>query len=553
MSKYTGTFPNIKTLYTHADLIAAMNAWAKKIAGEKYHYVTWKSNDTETHTCPICEGRKYNDHFGWNCIGFAFAVWHHGGNLKTKCSCHVISNEQGEKIARAKTDAEALKFARSYVGTNDIKVIRNKGKNIAKSKLKAGDICLMFKGNTYKHTWYYMGDGKVADSTGSGSVANNIAIRKYTNYTARVVIRYTGKANTYRMYLKKNDSGEEVKNLQRFLNWSVKSGLVIDGEFGDKTDAAVKAFQKKCNLTVDGFFGEASLKAAEKFEVADPVVIPTTTPKTYTGVFPTITIKKTNAEVINDAVTWASWIAGDNSFHYGYTNKHGSSKSKDWHPNAHHNGCYFCGTNTNKGGRSKDGIVDFEKTYCCNPFVGAAWAHGGCVPKAIALCRKGSSWSFEKGGGYDTCSLFKKLGHPAKSKLKKGDVLCRSTHIALYIGNGKIAEAGSGDDNKKGSAKWNSSIRITTLTDSNYKKFPRVYRFNSSVNTTMAIRHGEVSERVRNTQKFLNWYFGVSITVDGLFGDITLKYVKAFQKKEGLTVDGVIGEQTIAKMKTVKR
>lgn len=807
MSKYTGDFPNIKIHYTHADVIADMKAWAKKIATEKYHYVTWKSNVTATHTCPICKGRKYDNYFGWNCIGFAFAIWHHGGNLPNKCNCHVIANEVGEKILKAKTDAEALKIAKSHIGLNDIQVIRNNGKAIPKSKAKAGDIALLFDGNTYKHTYFIMSDSKVADSTGSGSEANNI--RADRNFDGRyvsgmkVLIRYNGNGTKYRNYIKMGDSGTEVKKLQSFLNWAMNSGLVVDGSFGEKTDTAVRAFQTKCKISVDGCFGADSLAQAKAFDKSSTVVktkwkgadisawqdkisvanfkkakasgidyvllrvgytgssskkptidsvfehnyanaisagllvgvyyysLATTTAKAqteaefvikhlkgkkitypvyidmedntyqgkcskstlasvcnafcksiknagyipgvyaslswfnskigtitaehtkwvaqyykkcqykgaydmwqytssenvpgiakntdvswcykdfskvtkptpvveakkstdeiaqevidgkwgngservsrlrsasydpvtiqkkvnemltpkkskYSGTLPTLTLKKTNGEVIADAIKWAIWIAGDNSFHYGYT-------SKDKKINAHHNGCYFCGTNTTSGGRSKKGIVDYKKTYCCNPFVHAAWAHGGCVPKAMEICAKGSSWGFSKGGGYDASSLFTKLGHPAKSKLKAGDVLCRDTHVALYIGNGKIAEAASGDDNKKGSAKWNNSIHIITLTDSNYAKFPRVYRFNSSVNTTAIIKHGEVSERVRQWQMFLNWYFDGKVgTPDGYYGDNTLKWTKQFQeeaigKGQG---DGLIGKKTLAVAKSIEK
>ena len=186
--------------------------------------------------------------------------------------------------------------------------------------------------------------------------------------------------------------------------------------------------------------------------------------------------------------------------------------------------------------------------------MGAAWAHGGCVPKALELCQHCSSWDFHKGTGYDKSKLFTNLGHPSKSKLKAGDVLCRDTHVALYIGNGKIVQAGGGDDNKKGSAKWNKSISVATLTDANYKKFPRVHRFNGSVNTTAPLRHGEVSKRVKQLQMFLNWYNGKDVvTTDGIFGDHTWKYVKAFQTAQKLAVDGVVGENTIAKMKAVKK
>ena len=300
---------------------------------------------------------------------------------------------------------------------------------------------------------------------------------------------------------------------------------VIDGKWGSGNT-------RKKRLTDAGY--DYNLVQARVNEILSPKK------KTYSGALPSLTLKKTNAQVINDAIVWAIWIAGDNTFHYGYTNK---SKTI----NAHHNGCYFCGTNTDKGGRSKKGIVDYQHTYCCNPFVGAAWAHGGCIPKALSLCQKGSSWGFSKGSGYDASTLFTKLGHPVKSKLKKGDVLCRDTHVALYIGDGKIVEAGSGDDNKKGSTKWNNSISVKALTDANYKNFPRVYRFNSSVNTSMALRHGEVSDRVKLWQEFLNWYYDGKLgKTDRYFGDITLKWTKQFQKDNKLTVDGIVGTNTLA-------
>lgn len=170
------------------------NAWAKKIAADNnYHYVLW-TNNTKSHECPICKKHAKGKYYGWNCIGFAFAVWHHGGGLKNKCSCYAITNQIAEQMYRAKSVAAAEKIIRDRIGLKDIKVIRNK-KGIPKSQWRAGDICLKF-GSSYQHTFYYMGDGKIADSTGSsGKVANDkqIAVRSYKNYSAKIIIRYTGK------------------------------------------------------------------------------------------------------------------------------------------------------------------------------------------------------------------------------------------------------------------------------------------------------------------------------------------------------------------------
>lgn len=56
-------------------------------------------------------------------------------------------------------------------------------------------------------------------------------------------------------FVAKGSSGEGVTNTQSALNEVDGAGLEKDGKFGDKTEAAVKAFQAKAGLTVDGIVG----------------------------------------------------------------------------------------------------------------------------------------------------------------------------------------------------------------------------------------------------------------------------------------------------------
>ncbi len=51
------------------------------------------------------------------------------------------------------------------------------------------------------------------------------------------------------MVLKRGSKGESVKTLQEFLK------LTTDGDFGPKTEAAVKDWQKTHGLMVDGVVG----------------------------------------------------------------------------------------------------------------------------------------------------------------------------------------------------------------------------------------------------------------------------------------------------------
>ena len=64
--------------------------------------------------------------------------------------------------------------------------------------------------------------------------------------------------------LKKGSVGSDVKTLQELLN-QLGATLAVDGDFGSKTEAAVKAFQKKAGLKQDGKYGDqthAALMAA---------------------------------------------------------------------------------------------------------------------------------------------------------------------------------------------------------------------------------------------------------------------------------------------------
>ncbi len=56
------------------------------------------------------------------------------------------------------------------------------------------------------------------------------------------------------MLLKRGDNNENVKQLQ------IKLGLEPIGNFGPKTEEAVKAFQSKNGLTADGIVGDGTWK-----------------------------------------------------------------------------------------------------------------------------------------------------------------------------------------------------------------------------------------------------------------------------------------------------
>lgn len=64
---------------------------------------------------------------------------------------------------------------------------------------------------------------------------------------------------------------------------------------------------------------------------------------------------------------------------------------------------------------------------------------------------------------------------------------------------------------------------------------------------------GDKGINVERLQKFLNWCINAKLAVDGSFGPATVKAVKKFQKKYGLTVDGSFGPASLKKAKSIKK
>ncbi len=61
--------------------------------------------------------------------------------------------------------------------------------------------------------------------------------------------------------LKKGSQGQYVANLQGHLRDKVDASIKQDGYFGDATEKAVIAFQKKAGLTADGLVGKKTKEA----------------------------------------------------------------------------------------------------------------------------------------------------------------------------------------------------------------------------------------------------------------------------------------------------
>lgn len=121
------------------------------------------------------------------------------------------------------------------------------------------------------------------------------------------------------------------------------------------------------------------------------------------------------------AARWARLIAANNDFCYGTGSR------------SHHCGCYFCGTNVTGIKHAKKGDK-WDRTYCCNPFVWAAYVHGANFFKTCKNSGLSVDWWLKQ--KHKDKPMFKKIGYNVKySELKPGDVILKPNHhVKIYVG-----------------------------------------------------------------------------------------------------------------------
>lgn len=148
------------------------------------------------------------------------------------------------------------------------------------NNIEIGEACWM-----QGHIGVYVGNGLCVECTPAWS--NNVQItscnrtiagynrRDWTQHGKLPYVTYTGKNDetikpsstpTSKRELHLGDKGEDVKQLQKDL---IELGYDLgiwgaDGDFGNDTDKAVRAFQKNNGLDVDGWVGKNTYAAIEK-------------------------------------------------------------------------------------------------------------------------------------------------------------------------------------------------------------------------------------------------------------------------------------------------
>ena len=325
---------------------------------------------------------------------------------------------------------------------------------------------------------------------------------KYTGYVYKTYVSVTKTASSSSSSssatrLEKGSTGSDVKDLQTKLKKIGYYDAYVDGDYGDTTVAAVKAFQKKYNLTADGIAGKETLKKLDS--------------------------AYKNADSAKDV---DSLRMGDSG-----------SAVKDLQTKLKKLGYYSGTVDSTFGSGTYTAVRAFQKKYNLT----ADGVAGSETLKKLDTAYKNADSDKDDGSLRKgvTGSAVKDL----QTKLKK---------LGFY--NASI-DGDYGDTTVAAVKAFQKKYNLTAdgvAGSETLKKLDTAYK-NADSNTSTddgSLRKGSTGTAVKTLQTNLKQLGFYTAYVDGSFGATTESAVKAFQKKYGLTADGVAGSATLKKIES---
>ena len=325
---------------------------------------------------------------------------------------------------------------------------------------------------------------------------------KYTGYVYKTYVSVTKTASSSSSSssatrLEKGSTGSDVKDLQTKLKKLGYYDAYVDGDYGDTTVAAVKAFQKKYNLTADGIAGKETLKKLDSV------------------------YKNADSDKDDDSLRM-----GDSG-----------SAVKDLQTKLKKLGYYDGTVDSTFGSGTYAAVRAFQKKYNLT----ADGVAGSETLKKLDSAYKNADSdkdddSLRKGA---TGSAVKDL----QTKLKKLGFY--NAYVDGSYGDTTVAAV------KAFQKKYNLTADGVAGSET-LKKLDSAYK-NADSNTSTdddSLRKGATGTAVKTLQTNLKKLGFYTAYVDGSFGSTTESAVKAFQKKYGLTADGVAGSATLKKIES---
>ena len=345
--------------------------------------------------------------------------------------------------------------------------------------------------------------------------------------------------------LKLGSTGEEVRSVQRKLKDLGFYKGSVDGDFGEGTEAAVKAFQKQYGLTVDGKVGRDTMAKltgarATARPTASPTPRPTATPAYNSNTYLRKGDSGRQVSQMQDRLINLGYLSGvaDGDFDVSTEAAVISFQKRN---------CSY-----------SDGIAgpDTLKALYGSPrstsssagIVGVTLKIGSEGGAVRTLQTRLKSLGYYKGvvdgqmgtGTVDALKAFQKA-----HGLTADGVAGGGTFDRLFASNAKTASATSSTPTPRPipTRKPTATPRVTPspLPENTYVQVTTAPGYGNYA----TLRRGYYGEPVRKMQEKLKQLGDYTGVADGYFGEGTENAVKAFQRVKGLNIDGVAGPATL--------
>jgi hypothetical protein len=155
---------------------------------------------------------------------------------------------------------------------------QRRGTAVSLNNLQPGD--LLFKGNPATHVGIYIGNGQFIHAPRTGDVVKIQSMSTYRWQSARRIFNVPGQPlqgavpadapSNGPNGLRRGSEGSHVRRLQQALTELGFNPGGVDGEFGPKTDAALRAFQRAAGIKADGEVGPTTWAAIARMKAQSP-------------------------------------------------------------------------------------------------------------------------------------------------------------------------------------------------------------------------------------------------------------------------------------------
>lgn len=345
--------------------------------------------------------------------------------------------------------------------------------------------------------------------------------------------------------LKLGSKGSDVKQLQQKLKALGFLKGSADGDFGEATEKAVKAFQKQYGLTVDGKVGAETLaKLATARATARPAVTPTPKPTatpSYANVYLRVGSSGSQVRQLQNRLIALGYLLGSATGEYDSATEAGVIAFQ------------------NRNTSYSDGVAGPEtlrklysssaqKTSVPAAIIGSSLREGdegASVRLVQQRLKKLGYYNGNVDGDYGSGTVSAVKTFQRQNNLTADGVAGSGTIAKLFSSSARSYSPATptprpAPTRKPTAAPW---VTPTPLP-------PNVYVLVTQApeGSYATLRRGMYGKPVEQMQQYLKnqgYYNGVT---DGYYGEGTEEAVKAFQRTKGLYVDGVAGPATLREL-----